>query len=392
MRVTFVVQRYGPHVIGGAEGLCRSTARALVERGHSVHVITTTAREYLHWSPVDAQGASAEDGVTISRHDASPADPTRAATLTSELSLGGGTPAIEREWALAQGPISRSLLAEVAATTGPVALWTYLYATSQLAAPLTRGRSILVPTAHNEAQLRFGLTRGLMNLASAFAFLTPEERTLVDDYFMLGDRPSEIVGAALPATSPPDGTARGDDVDLPFDGPFVLYVGRMDPGKGVGELAHHHSHYRRRGGTARLVFAGPGDPPPDLPEWAVALGRISDEMRTALLTRAVALAMPSRNESYSLVLAEAWRDGCPTIGTGHSSVIAGQTGRSGGGLVYRSADEYAGAVRRLESDAELRATLGASGRRWSEEQTWDAVGERWERLIAAVASRSAADG
>lgn len=384
MRVTFVVQRYGPHVIGGAEGLCRSTARALVERGHSVHVITTTAREYLHWSPVDARGTSAEDGVTISRHDATPPDPTRAATLTQEISLGGGTPAIEREWALAQGPVSRSLLAEVAATTGPVALWTYLYATSQLSAPLTRGRSILVPTAHNEAQLRFGLTRGVVNLASAFAFLTPEERRLVDDHFTLGERPSEIVGAALPATSAPDGDAGGVEVDLPIDGPFVLYVGRMDPGKGVGELAHHHAHYRRRGGTARLVFAGPGEPPPGLPTWAVTLGRVSDDMRTALLSRAVALAMPSRNESYSLVLAEAWRDGCPTIGTGHSSVIAGQTRRSGGGLVYRSADEYADAVRRLESDSDLRTTLGASGRRWSGEQTWDAVGERWERLVGAV--------
>ena len=392
MRVTFVVQRYGPHVIGGAEGLCRSTARALVERGHAVHVITTTAREYLHWSPVDAQGASAEDGVTISRHDASPADPARAATLTSEISLGGGTPAIEREWALAQGPISRSLLAEVATTTGPVALWTYLYATSQLAAPLTRGRSILVPTAHNEAQLRFGLTRGVMNLVSAFAFLTPEERMLVDDYFTLGDRPSEIVGAALPARPATDGESADIGVERPIDGPYVLYVGRMDPGKGVGELAHHHAHYRRRGGRARLVFAGPGDPPPDLPEWAVTLGRVSDEMRTALLSQAVALAMPSRNESYSLVLAEAWRDGCPTIGTGHSSVIAGQTRRSGGGLVYRSADEYANAVRRLESDADLRTTLGTSGRRWSQEQTWDAVGERWEHLIGMVERQAQSRG
>lgn len=382
MRVTFVVQRYGPHVIGGAEGLCRSTARALAARGHSVHVITTTAREYLHWSPVDDEGTTTEDGVTVSRHHANPADPARAADLTSQIALGDHSPEVEREWALAQGPMSPPLLREVAHTTGPVALWTYLYATSQMAAPLVRGRSILVPTAHNESQLRFGLTRGVMNLTAGFAFLTPEEQTLVDDYFTIGDRPTEIVGAALPPHPPVDSSAPTEP--LPVDGPFVLYVGRMDPGKGVGDLLHHHSHYRRAGGRAGLVFAGPGDPPPDLPAWAIPLGRVSDAMRTALLTTCVALAMPSRNESYSLVLAEAWREGCPTLGTGHSAVIAGQTQRSGGGLVYRTPEEYDAGLRRLESDEALRAALGESGRRWSAEQTWDAVTDRWERLIAKV--------
>ena len=381
MQVTFVVQRYGPDVIGGAEGLCRSTARALAARGHSVHVITTTAHEYLHWTPQDDAGRSVEDGVTISRHHAEHPDPARAADLTATIATGGGTPEIEREWALAQGPISRTLLREIADTTGPVALWTYLYATSQLAAPLTRGRSILVPTAHNEAQIRFGLTRGVMNTVSGFAFLTPEERTLVDDYFDLRGRPSEIVGAALPAKGRDLGEGVGE---VPVAGPYVLYVGRMDPGKGVGELAGHHAHYRRQGGTARLVFAGPGDPPPGLPEWAVHLGRVSDAKRTALLTHAIALAMPSRNESYSLVLLEAWREGCPTVGTGHSAVITGQTARSGGGFVYRTPDEYAAAVRALESDDTLRRRLGESGRNWAAEQTWDRVADRWEALVAAV--------
>lgn len=381
MRVTFVVQRYGPHVIGGAEGLCRSTARALTARGHSVHVITTTAHDYLHWTPVEAAGTSQEDGVTVSRHDAATPDPARAADLTSIIATGGGTPEIERDWALAQGPVSASLLREVAASTGPVALWTYLYATSQLAAPLTRRRSILVPTAHNEAQIRFGLTRGVMNTAAGFAFLTPEERILVDDYFGLRGRPSEIVGAALPA-KPED--AGPDTGDAPIDGPFVVYVGRMDPGKGVWELVDHHARYRRDGGTARLVFAGPGDPPPDLPDWAVHLGRVSEATRTALLTHAIALAMPSRNESYSLVLLEAWREGCPTIGTGHSPVIAGQTARSGGGFVYRSPDEYAATIRALEDNASLRDELGESGRKWAVEQTWHRVTDRWEALIAAI--------
>ena len=41
-----------------------------------------------------------------------------------------------------------------------VALWTYLYATTQLAMGPARGRSVLVPLAHDEPMLRFGLTAG----------------------------------------------------------------------------------------------------------------------------------------------------------------------------------------------------------------------------------------
>ena len=39
MRVAFVVQRYGEEVAGGAEALCRATARALAERGDAVEVL-----------------------------------------------------------------------------------------------------------------------------------------------------------------------------------------------------------------------------------------------------------------------------------------------------------------------------------------------------------------
>ena len=51
MRLAFVVQRYGEEVAGGAEALCRATARALAERGDAVDVYTTTARDYLLWEP-----------------------------------------------------------------------------------------------------------------------------------------------------------------------------------------------------------------------------------------------------------------------------------------------------------------------------------------------------
>lgn len=377
-----MVQRYGPEVIGGAENLCRQTAHALRERGYAVTVHTSTARDYLRWEPAYPAGVDDDDGVVVHRSPARPADPEVAAALARRLSLGTLTWDEERRFALAQGPVCPELLARVQATPAaePVVLWTYLYATTQLVSPLVAGRSIVVPTAHNEPTLRLGLTRGVMNLAGGFAFLTPEERDLVDDWFGLGERPHAVVGAALPAPLPAASRPAPP-------APYVLYVGRMDPGKGVFGLLEHHRHYRRRGGACDLVFAGPGATPPELPSWARHVGAVSAAERTALLDGATALAMPSVNESYSLVLAEAWQAGIPTLATGHGEVVAGQTARSGGGLLYLDADSYASQLRRLAADRQLAASLARAGRAWAVEQTWDAVSARWRSLLDAVAAR-----
>ncbi len=381
-RVVFVVQRYGAEIIGGAEGLCRGTARALAARGHEVRVLTTTAREYLHWHPASDEGTTDDDGVVVSRHHALAADPALAADLTGRIALGDHDWPTQMRWARAQGPIAPGILRALATeTAAPVALWTYLYATTQLAIPLTRGRSIVVPTAHNEPPLRFGLTRGVMNAAAAFAFLTPEERDLVDDHFAIGARPHAIVGAAIAAAQPGDATRVAG---LGIAGPYVLYVGRMDPGKGVDDLLACHAAYRAAGGRLTLVFAGPGDPPRDMPDFALHLGRVPDRVRSDLLAGCTALVMPSRNESYSLVLVEAWSAGRPTLGTAHSPVIAGQTARSGGGLVYLDPAGYSRQLERLERDVALGRRLGAAGRAWAAEQTWDRVADRWEELLDRV--------
>jgi hypothetical protein len=175
VRVAFVVQRYGAEVAGGAEALARQTAHALAAAGDEVVVYTTTARDYLRWAPHFPAGEARDGPVRVRRFPVEPADPARAEALLRALARRPGDPALEAEWARAQGPVSRPLLgalAEAGAHHEAVAVWTYLYATSQMGLPLVAGRSVLVPLAHDEPMLRFGLTRGLVALAAGFAFLT----------------------------------------------------------------------------------------------------------------------------------------------------------------------------------------------------------------------------
>lgn len=386
MRVAFVVQRYGAEVAGGAEALCRSTARELTARGEEVEVYTTTARDYLTWAPHYAQGTRAEDGVTVHRFAAERPDPARNAELARALSLGGGDGAAEAAWARAQGPVAPGMLRALAQGARGrhevIALWTYLYATTQLAMPIAPERTILVPLAHDEPMLRFGLSRGLVRMAAGFAFMTPEERRLVDDLHGLGDRPQEIVGAGLAPLPAGDAGRARTAHGLPER--FALYVGRLDPAKGLDALVRAHAAYRAAGGPLGLVLAGRPTVDMRLPSWVRTTGFVDAAAHADLLEASELVVLPSPHESLSLVALEAWRAGRPTLATGRSEVLAGQTARSGGGLLYLDGPTYARQLTRLAGDAALRQRLGESGREWAAGWTWDACAARWRSLLERV--------
>jgi len=385
VRVAFVVQRFGEEVAGGAEALCRSTAHALAERGDEVEVYTTTARDYLTWAPHYPAGTVADGPVRVHRFPADRPDPSRSAELTRALALGGGDAAAEDAWARAQGPVAPGMLSALATARRRhevLALWTYLYATTQLAMPLAPERTVLVPLAHDEPMLRFGLSRGLVRMAAGLAFMTPEERRLVDDLHGLGDRPHEIVGAGL-EPAPPGDAARVRRVhDLP--GRFALYLGRVDPAKGLDALVRAHGEYRSAGGELGLVLAGRPTVAMRLPGWVRTTGFVDASTRSDLLDACEVVALPSPHESLSLVALEAWRAGRPTLATGRSDVLAGQTARSGGGLLYLDGPTYARQLTRLAGDPPLRARLAAAGEGWVADHTWDACARRWHSLLARV--------
>ena len=398
MSIAFVVQRYGAEVAGGAEALCRDTARALVRAGEDVTVYTTTARDYLSWEPFYPEGDWMDDGVVVRRFAVEPPDPTRSADLVRHLGLSPGDPALEAEWAKAQGPVSRDMLAALsengarhrgrsqrANTHDVVALWTYLYATSQLAMPLVRDRAVLVPLAHEEPMLRFTLTRGVIRMARALAFMTPEERRLVEDVVDVGNTPGVVVGAGLDPS--PDGDAAAARAARPLPARFALYLGRVDAAKGVDALIRAHEAYRDSGGPLGLVLAGREAPGMRIPGWVTTTGFITDQERADLLAAAEVVVLPSPYESLSLVALEAWRAGRPTLGYARADVVAGQTARSGGGLLYTGPETYGRQLFRLGLNPAERQAMGESGRAFAAGVTWDACVARW-REVLALASRA----
>jgi glycosyltransferase involved in cell wall biosynthesis len=172
-----------------------------------------------------------------------------------------------------------------------------------------------------------------------------------------------------------------------LEGPYVLYAGRIDAGKGCAAMLDHHALYRHgRSGAADLVLLGRLAMPEPRQDGVRYLGYVSEEDKATAMAGAVAVVCPSAYESLSIVLLEGLALGTPGLVNAGSAVLKEHCLRSNAGLFYSDADEYAEALSLLVRERGLREALGTNGRRYVDaEYRWSVVLDRWRALIAAVA-------
>jgi len=181
------------------------------------------------------------------------------------------------------------------------------------------------------------------------------------------------------------------------DGAFnVLYVGRLDPRKGIIYLLEAFAAFARLvSGRTRLIVVGGGPHERIVKRFAETLGpRLAQEglVHPNLLPRYYASAdvvcSPAvGNESFGIVLLEAMASGRPLIATdipGYRTVVEPGidsmlvTPRDPGGIVN--------ALLALYEDEELRRSLGRRGRDKSLRYSWSRVAARLEGYFREVLS------
>jgi glycosyltransferase involved in cell wall biosynthesis len=191
----------------------------------------------------------------------------------------------------------------------------------------------------------------------------------------------------LPHT-PPD--ADSTPADSHANGPFFLFVGRLERLKGLQTLFPLFQRYDR----ARLVVAGTGNYESRLRELAAGspkiqfLGHLGEQELKDLYRRAVALIVPSICfEVSGMVILESFRQGTPVLvrNLGGMPELARD---SGGGIVYSTNEELESGLDRLLDDPSCRAELAARGhaayqRLWTTEPHL----ERYFGLIHEIAAR-----
>lgn len=382
MRLTFVVPRYGEEVRGGAELAARLLAEHLVaDLGWQVEALTTCALDNRTWADEYAPGTAALNGVAVHRFRATGRHP-RFDQLSAELLVRPQrvSPAEADRWIDIQGPVSDELLDAVAATDADVvAFYPYLYHPTVRGLPLVSGRAVLHPAAHEEPPLHLPVFRRVFTQARGLAYHTASERRLVERTFPVAATRQIVLGLGVD-----DEVAGGTS---PVASPFLLYVGRVDDGKGTRTLAELFAAYkRRRPGPLKLVIAGRVfDQPSDHPD-VVVTGEVDEATKWALYRAATVFVNPSAYESFSIVLMEAWKCGLPVLVNGRSDVLREHCRRSGGGVWFDRYGRFEVALDRLLGDDALASAMGARGRAYVEENyRWPTLVERYRAFAEAVA-------
>jgi glycosyltransferase involved in cell wall biosynthesis len=388
MKLCFVIQRYGLEVGGGSELHARWLAGRLARR-HDVQVVSTCALDYLEWKNHYPAGRAVVDGIPVTRY---PVERER-----SDLRFGKISDLVFRDehrrrdevrWVEENGPYAPALVRALPSVAADAFLfYCYRYYQTFFGLPRVADRAVLVPTAEEDPAIALPAFHELLRLPRGILYLTPEERALVQTASGNGAVPSAVIGSGV---NVPGGHADVDPRARFGLGPrYLLYAGRIDRNKGADKLFAYYAKAREESpGLPPLVLIGTAALPiPDDP--AVRhLGFVSEEEKFALIRECDVLLMPSRYESLSVVVLEAWAMGRPVLVNAACRVLEGQCVRSGGGLFYRGYSEFADALARLSGDAPLRDALGAAGRDYVKaEYDWDVVESRTEEFLARAIGR-----
>ena len=360
MRIAFIIQRYGTEIIGGAEYHCRLVAERLAAR-HQVDVLTTCARDYVTWANEYAEGADRLRGVTVRRFAvARTRDIQSFNRLSERVFHEKHTPQDEMEWLKQQGPWAPGLvdyLERHQHQYDVLVFFTYLYAPTVLGIKVAPSKSILVPTLHDEPPARLDLYREVFGSAAGIAWNTESERRFASSRFHLRTLVEDVIGCGVDL---PEGEAIDEEPEPPpvaadsrepfaphIEGPanafrrrhrmhepFVLYGGRIDPGKGCEELLEYFQTYIKEGGDATLMLMGVKLMPlPEDPHVRFA-GVLPDEERFRALEAASVVVVPSPQESLSLLALEAMAVGTPVLVNARSEVLVEHCRHSNAGLYY----------------------------------------------------------
>jgi glycosyltransferase involved in cell wall biosynthesis len=162
-----------------------------------------------------------------------------------------------------------------------------------------------------------------------------------------------------------------------------LYVGRLDPSKGVGELIRFFLELKRRTQTnLKLVLAG--DKQIDIPNHPdiVLTGFLDEQQKRDALAGSVALVQSSYFESFSIVLCESWIQKRPALVQGRCEVLKGQAIRSGGAIPYEGFAEFEAAVQFLLQKPEIANEMGIAGDDYVKANyEWDVVMQGFEETM-----------
>ncbi|HTG49038.1 MAG TPA: glycosyltransferase, partial [Gemmatimonadales bacterium] len=242
-RVGIIVQRYGPGITGGAEAHAAQVVARLLPHW-DIRVLTSCATDHLTWANTLPPGESRVDGVPVLRFPNPRPRPMRELNAQSRRVFGRSLDRDEEEaWMALQGPLLPGLwrhLEERGSEYDGFVAFTYLYVSTAWSVPLVADRALLVPTAQEDEALAFDAYAEVFERPAALLVNTEEELDLIHRRFPRHAR-ARVVGVGVDAPAVQPGRFRRR-YELP--GEYLLYVGRVERGKGIPGLLEAYRSLR----------------------------------------------------------------------------------------------------------------------------------------------------
>jgi phosphatidylinositol alpha-mannosyltransferase len=182
----------------------------------------------------------------------------------------------------------------------------------------------------------------------------------------------------------------------------VLFVGRLEPRKGLLDLLKAFRILRKTGCECRLLVVGSGPQEREARRYVLTrrlggvefLGRVSDDEKAQLYKSADVYVSPATGrESFGIVLLEAMAAGTAIVCSdihGYKGVV--RRGREGLLVPPRKPKALAAAIGELLADDELRQRMGRQGTTRAEDFSWERVAARVDDYYGFVIRRLAARG
>ena len=411
--IAIIVQRYGSDVNGGAEVLARMIAEKLVSQ-YDVTVLTSCALDYQTWEPVFVPGDSDEGGVHIKRFTNFKRSPRRVQRFY-ERKLSGRTwgQKIGRwlneptwwhavfpqstityqdnlAWLQAQGPCMPELLSYLKQNKDNYSafiFFTALYYPTALGILEVAGKSILIPTMHDERASYFPIYQQVMQSAEWLFFNTGVEQRLSERLFSIENNKKDIMSVGIEA----DDTAVDLLVPAKFNitQPYLIYVGRVDKAKGCDVLIEHFTRFAgSHAARLQLVMVGKSSMEKSAHPDVLYTGFVSDAEKIQLMKQAQALVVPSLYESLSLVLLESFACKVPVIANAHCAVLKEHIDTSRGGWLFDSYDGFAKILTEVAAHTRENQQKGEAGHQYViNNYSWGAVMKKFDRAIDDIATK-----
>lgn len=375
-RILCVAYLYGGNVRGGAEGVLRRFVGLMRDLGHTVEV-WSTATDSLEPRNDNLIDETEVDDVRVRRFPTNLKARRLFRWAHRWVQRRPRNPLISRLWVHAS-PYGLGMREALQAEQGNydiIYLFHYHSGAAHRLADVAPLKTILHPWIHDEAILK---SRAVARLFARPALVTLNSAEEADVAIRARVGFSTVRTAVI--GNPVDPLAPEGEVSPQVREaaaqPYVLFIGRIIAEKNLVRLLDWHAAANTETGRAiRLLAVGRGPLLEKLGprENVLQLEAVTESEKTYLLRRCLALANPSRLESFSLVIMEAWRAGRPVIVHEKCDTTAGHVRRSGGGHLAGDAITYARALDAVINDPQEAARMGEAGRRYVEDNFIEAA-------------------